>query len=364
MEIKTNPPDRILSIDIFRGFTMFLLIGEFTRLYGHLSPDIFENSFLSTLFAQVHHHPWNGLRFWDLIQPYFMFIVGLSLPFAVKSRIKKGDTSRGILIHVLKRSLILLFMGWALYCIGPGKITFRFQNVLAQIAVTYLIAYLIMNRSFKFQVIFSLGLLVLTDLLYQFFPLEGYNHAFVNGESFGTWVDSLFGTSSSWASFNAIPTAAHTIWGVLVGQLLMSEKPALKKFKQMLIVGIVLVIVGYLMDPFIPIIKRISTSSFVIVSGGWSIITLALFYWIADIKKWNKGWPLFFGVVSMNSLFIYLFSHVGGAKLIEKIIHPFSYALFDWGGELMAQIITSLIVWAALWGLCYWMYLKRLFIKI
>jgi len=132
----------------------------------------------------------------------------------------------------------------------------------------------------------------------------------------------------------------------------------------MLIVGVVLVVVGYLMDPFIPIIKRISTSSFVIVSGGWSILTLALLFWIADIKKWDKGWPLFFGVVSMNSLFIYTFSHVGGARLFERILHPFTYALFDWGGELMAQIITSLIVWAALWGLCYWMYKKRLFIKI
>jgi predicted acyltransferase len=364
MENKLSPPDRILSIDIFRGFTMFLLIGEFTRLYSHLSPDIFESSILSTIFSQVHHHPWNGLRFWDLIQPYFMFIVGLSLPFAVQSRIKSGATSHQILIHVLKRSVILFLLGWALYCIGPGRITFRFQNVLAQIGVTYLIAYLIMNRSFKFQVIFSLGLLVLNDVLYQLFPVEGFNHAFVQKENFGAWLDLLYGGYNGWAAFNAIPTAAHTIWGVLAGKLLMSDKPAMIKFKQLLIVGVLLVVVGYLMDPFIPIIKRISTSSFVIVSGGWSIVTLALLFWIADIKKMNKGWPLFFGVVSMNSLFIYLFAHVGGAKFFENILHPFTYALFDWGGELTAQVITSLLIWAALWGLCYWMYKKRLFIKI
>jgi predicted acyltransferase len=270
MENKLSPPDRILSIDIFRGFTMFLLIGEFTRLYSHLSPDIFESSILSTIFSQVHHHPWNGLRFWDLIQPYFMFIVGLSLPFAVQSRIKSGATSHQILIHVLKRSVILFLLGWALYCIGPGRITFRFQNVLAQIGVTYLIAYLIMNRSFKFQVIFSLGLLVLNDVLYQLFPVEGFNHAFVQKENFGAWLDLLYGGYNGWAAFNAIPTAAHTIWGVLAGKLLMSDKPAMIKFKQLLIVGVLLVVVGYLMDPFIPIIKRISTSSFVIVSGGWS----------------------------------------------------------------------------------------------
>jgi len=364
MKVQPNPPDRILSIDIFRGFTMFLLIGEFTRLYYHLGPGTMEGTIIGAITTQFHHHPWNGLRFWDLIQPYFMFIVGLSLPFAVKSRINKGDTSHQILIHVIKRSVILFLMGWGLYCIGPGKITFQFQNVLAQIGVTYLIAYLVMNRSFKFQVIFSVGLLVLTDGVYRLFPVEGFNHAFVNGENFGNWVDSLLGVKSSWASVNAIPTAAHTIWGVLAGKLLMSDQSTSKKFKKLLITGVLLVIAGYLMDPLTPIIKRISTSSFVVVSGGWSLVTLALFFWIADIKKWTKGWPLFFGVVSMNSLFIYLFAHVGGADLVETILHPFTYALFDWGGGKTAPVITSILVWTALWGLCYWMYKKRLFIKI
>ncbi len=366
MEMNPNPQDRILSIDIFRGFTMFLLIGEFTGLYSIIPHDVSDGGIISAINTQFHHHPWNGLRFWDLIQPYFMFIVGLSMPFAISGRIKKGNTSRQIFIHVLKRSFILFFMGWALYCIGPGKITFFFQNVLAQIGVTYLIAYLVMARSFKFQILFSLGLLALTEMLYRFFPVEGFNHAFVIDENFGTWFDLLYDGKSDggWVSFNAIPTAAHTIWGVLVGKLLMSDEPAMKKFKQLLIAGSLLVVVGYSMDPFTPIIKRISTSSFVIVSGGWSIITLALLFWIADIKKLNKRWPLFFGVVSMNSLFIYLFSHVGGAELIESILHPFTYALFDWGGELSAQIITSLLVWGVLWGLCYWMYRQRLFIKI
>ena len=366
MKTKSNNTDRILSIDIFRGFTMFLLIGEFTGLFSIIPHDVSDGGIVSSINTQFHHHPWNGLRFWDLIQPYFMFIVGLSLPFAVKSRTKKGDTSRQIFNHVLKRSLILIVMGWALYCIGPGEIRFLFQNVLAQIGVTYLIAYLIMHRSFKFQVIFSLALLVLTEGLYRFFPIEGFNHPFVIDENFGAWLDQLYNGQSpgGWVSFNAIPTAAHTIWGVLVGQLLMKDQPAINKFKQMLIAGVVLIIVGYLMDPITPIIKRISTSSFVLVSGGWSIVTLALLFWIADIKKISKGWPIFFGVVSMNSLFIYLFSHVGGARLFERVLHPFTYAIFDWGNEFTAPIATSLLVWAALWGLCYWMYKQRLFIKI
>ena len=361
--MSTTSKDRIVSIDVFRGLTMFLLIGEFTGLFAllHETGGIF--GFIGN---QLHHHPWNGLRFWDLIQPFFMFIVGVSLPFAIKNRRDHGNTSPQIFKHVWKRAAILLLMGWGLYCIGHGQITFYFQNVLAQIAITYLIAYLIMNHSFKFQVGFSFVLLVITECLYRFFWVEGFDQAFVANENFGTWLDLQYGGADlggSWVSFNAIPTAAHTIWGVLIGKLLMSEKPALLKVKQMVVAGVVLLAIGYLLDPVTPIIKRISTSSFVIVSGGWSIITMALFYWLIDIKK-VKYLTLFFSVVSMNSLFIYLFAHVGGAEFIEQILHPFSYALFSFGGESVVKIITSVLVWGSLWGLCYWMYTKRLFIKI
>lgn len=361
-------PGRIKSIDVFRGITMFLLIGEFTELFELIPHDpATDGNFISVLGRQLHHHPWNGLRFWDLVQPFFMFIVGLSLPFAIKNRIKKGETPKQIFLHVLKRSAILLFLGWALYCVGNGQITTYFQNVLAQIGITYMIAYLIMKRTYTFQILFSIGLLILADALYLFFPVEGFNHPFILGENFGTWFDSLYGGADlggGWNSFNAIPTAAHTIWGVLVGKLLLEKKSANKKLKQLLIVGLVLVGAGYLMDPLVPIIKRIATSSFVIVSGGWAILIMAFLYWLIDIKKMDGKWTFFFSVVSMNSLFIYLFAHLNGGMLIEEILHPFTNALFGWGGELTTGIITSILVWASLWGLCYWMYKKQLFIKI
>jgi predicted acyltransferase len=359
--------ERILSIDVFRGLTMFLLIGEFTHLFTYMVNDSLQGTILFALGEQFHHHPWNGLRFWDLIQPFFMFIVGLSLPFAVRTRKRKGDDQKKITRHVIKRSIILFILGWALYCIGPGEITFRFQNVLAQIAVTYLIAYLIMERSVTFQVIFSLGLLILTELLYRYFPVEGFNHPFTPNENFGTWFDLQYGGADlygHWVSFNAIPTAAHTIWGVLVGQLLMNESTKKRKMGIMVVVGISLIVTGYLLDPVTPIIKRISTSSFVIVSGGWSILTMGLFYGILDFKQWKGKWTLFFQVIGMNSLFIYLFAHVEGADFIEKILHPFTYIIYGWGDVLTAEILTSITVWFALWGLCYWMYKKRILIKI
>lgn len=363
---KNALDDRILSIDLFRGITMFLLLGEFVNVYNYFTPDVFGQGIISAINNQFHHVEWAGLRFWDLIQPYFMFIVGLSLPFAIKSRVNKGDSPQQISRHTHKRALTLIIMGWALYCIDAGEIIFYFQNVLVQIGAAYSIAYLVMRRSFMFQVLFSLGLLVLTEMLYRLFPVEGFNHAFVMHQNFGSWLDTQYNgwSSGGWVSFNMIPTSAHTIWGVLIGQFLMTNKVATTKFLVMLVVGTGLVVLGYLLDPLTPIIKRTATSSFVIVSGGWSILTLALLYWIVDIKKFNKGWTLFFGVVSMNSIFIYLFSHVGGADLIEKIIHPFTYMLFFWASEFSAQVFTSIIVWGLIWGICYWMYLKKLFIKI
>jgi len=366
MNNDNGSEDRILSIDLFRGLTMFLLLGEFVNIFNYFTPAIFGEGVITAINSQFHHHPWNGLRFWDLIQPYFMFIVGLSLPFAMKSRIKKGDTLKQISKHTYKRALILILMGWALYCISAGKITFYFQNVLVQIGGAYSIAYLIMHRSLRFQALFSIGLLLLTEVIYRLFSVDGFSEPFVINQNFGSWLDTLYGGQSDggWASFNMIPTAAHTIWGVLIGQYLMSKNSPLTKLTNMIIIGVVLIVLGYLLGFITPIIKRISTSSFVIVSGGWSILTLAFLYWIVDIKKVNKGWTTFFGVVSMNSIFIYLFAHVGGAKLIEEVLHPFTYGLFFWANQISAQIFTSLAVWALLWCICYWMYTKKLFIKI
>ena len=343
---------------------MFLLIGEFTPLYELMaSPEIVGSTF-SKLGLQLQHHAWNGLHFWDLIQPFFMFIVGLSLPFALKIRKEKGATQKEIFYHILKRSAILLFLGWALYCIGPGKITFRFQDVLAQIAFTYFIAFLISNKSFTFQIAVSFLFLVIADLIYRIFPIEGYNEPYVALKNFGTWLDLQYGgadLNGAWVSFNALPTTAHTIWGVLAGKLLMSEKSAMKKWYMLAGFGFALVFLGYGLDAYIPIIKRIATASFVIVSGGWAMLVLSLIYWLVDIKKWQGSWTLFFSIISMNSLFIYLFTHVGGATFIEHIYHPFFFSIF---GNTFALITSSILVWASLCGICYWMYKKKIFVKI
>jgi predicted acyltransferase len=359
--------ERILSVDFFRGFTMFLLIGESTELYSHIQ-SIQGSSIMNFLGTQLSHHEWNGLHFWDLIQPFFMFIVGVAIPFAVSNRKKKGDSDHKILMHALKRSGLLLFFGWALYCMEPGRIVFRLQNVLAQLSVTYLVAFLIMNKGFRFQLIFSLAVLLIADLAYRYFPVEGFNHPWVPYENLGAWANNKIEgveKASIWASINAFSTISHTVWGVMFGQLLQSNRAVKDKIRIMIIAGLSGLIIGYSLDflHITPIIKKIATSSFVFASGGWAILALAFCYWLIDVRKIFTA-TKFFIIVGMNCIFIYLLFSMGGAEIIRRFFTPFATSFFSWAGEITAAIIASLCTWAALWYICYWLYKNKLFIKI
>lgn len=358
---------RITSVDFFRGFTMFLLAGEATELYSHLLES--NNGFIHFIGNQLHHHEWHGLHFWDLIQPFFMFIVGVAIPFAVANRLKKGESNRDVTLHAFKRSFLLLFFGWALYFVDAGHLVFRFQNVLAQLSVTYIVAFLIRNKSFRFQIIFTLVILLLIDLAYRFFPVEGFNNPWVNFQNLGAWFNNKIEgvqKASEWATLNFVSTTAHTVWGVLCGKILMSDKSPVQKIKTLVIGGVSALVIGYGLDllNITPIIKKIATSSFVFASGGWAILVLAFCYWLIDVKKIFVKGSWFFIVVGMNSIFIYLFFSLRGANLFERIAKPFSELLFSWTGEMLTSEITSLAVWGALWYLCYWLYKNRLFIKI
>jgi predicted acyltransferase len=364
---NTSPAERMISIDFFRGFTMFLLIGESTRLYNHIRN--IDTGFAQFIGNQLDHHEWHGLHFWDLIQPFFMFIVGVAIPFAFANRQKKGDSDSSITRHAYKRAFLLFFLGWALYCIDPGKIVFRLQDVLTQLSVTYLVAFLIRNKSFWFQMVLTLAILLIMDLAYRFFPVEGFNQPWVAFQNLGAWANNKIegvDKASIWASINAFSTIAHTVWGVLCGKLLMSEKPVTEKIKILIIAGISGLVIGYSLDllNITPIIKKIATSSFVFTSGGYAILVLTFSYWLIDVKKIFVNGSKMFRIVGMNCIFIYLFFEVGGASLVYKIITPFTVSLLSWGGEITVGIATSLLVWAALWYICYWLYKNKVFIKI
>jgi predicted acyltransferase len=169
-----------------------------------------------------------------------------------------------------------------------------------------------------------------------------------------------------WVAINCIPTAAHTIWGALAGKLLMRETGPAMKIRTLLIAGIVGLIVGYAMDWTVtPIIKRIATSSFTIASGGWCLVALAACYWWIDVRDHRK-YLKFFTIVGMNPIFIYLFFEIVGNRWFNEYVGAITNGLMEmiFVPEHLMLIITSLVIFALEWGLCYFLYSKRIFFRL
>lgn len=349
---------------------MFFLVLEGTFFYDYAKEAATEGSFLHNIVLQFHHHSWNGLRFWDLIQPYFMFIVGVAMIYSISNRLKKGTTQIEITKHLLIRSIILFFFGVILHCGYAGKVVWELWNVLTQLAFTILIAYSIYKLRIRYQFAISVLLLLFTEILYRYSNINGFNEPFVMGKNFGSYIDLITMNKindGGWVFINFLPTAAHTIWGVIAGQILLSKKENFEKFKILLITGVTGVVVGYSMD-FIgltPIIKRICTSSFVIVSGGLCLITLAVFYYLVDIKYFNKGLKIFV-VVGMNSIFIYMFSQTLGMQWFNGFINIFTtgFAKIISMDVYLTNILNALLVFILELYLCLWLYKNKIFFKI
>ncbi|MFH0759088.1 MAG: DUF5009 domain-containing protein [Bacteroidota bacterium] len=363
--------ERLHSLDLFRGLVMFLLVAEGAGIYHTWLAVTEPGTFMHALATQFHHHPWNGLRFWDLIQPYFMFIVGVAMWFSVSKRLERGDPKRDVTFHILRRCLLLLAFGVGLHIGYRGHLVWELWNVLSQLSVTILIAYALLKLPGRTQLLISVGLLVLSELLYRFTGIPGYDQPFVKDHNFGSFMDMVLmgkiNNGGGWVAINCIPTAAHTIWGVLAGKLLASSKPGLQKVKLLLIYGGTALLLGYVLDwtGADPIIKRICTASFVLTSGGWALLTLALFYWVVDIRG-SKKWTWFFAVVGMNPIFIYLFMETAGSQWLVGFSGAFiTDGLMRLGaGEHLALFINSVGVLAMAWGLCYWLYKHKVFFKI
>ena len=264
----------------------------------HLLNTFSPGSLGAGIIEQFHHHPWNGLRFWDLIQPFFMFIVGVAMWFSIRKRTQNGSSWNDNFRHIGRRCLILLAFGVTLHISYSNRLVWELWNVLSQLSVTIMIAFLIMRLPIRSQLLISFGLLLLTEILYRFTNIPGYDQAFVKDHNFGSFMDMVLmgkiNNGGGWVTINCIPTAAHTIWGVIAGDWISRNIPPKEKLRPLLMAGLAGLVIGYGLDwtGITPIIKRICTSSFVIVSGGWCLLVLAAMYWLIDVKKFNKGYSL------------------------------------------------------------------------
>ena len=363
-----TPMGRLLSLDAMRGFIMVLLALESTGLYWelirHTSPGP-----LRDFWTQFTHYPWHGLHFWDLIQPGFMFIAGTAMAFSLNKQWSAGLSWNHSFRKMLRRCFFLFFWGVLDYAVRGNHLSFELWDVLTQLSFTMLVAFLIFRWPARYQILLSLGLLVLTEILYRTIHVPGFSQPFTDQHNFGNYIDLVLMNKinkDGWVAINCIPTAAHTIWGALAGKLLLDRE---RKNKTLLLcgAGILALACGYGLDwsGITPIIKRIATSSFTLVSAGYCLLGLAFFYWWIDILGHRRYLKLF-TILGMNSIFIYLFFEIVGDRWFTGYIRTISDGLLGLTvlpGALVA-IIGCLVVFSMEWLLCYFLYKKKIFFKV
>ncbi len=348
---------------------MLLLAAESARLYERLQ-HLAEGSIAEHITRQFFHHPWHGLLAWDLVQPAFMTMAGTAMYISFSNKKKKGINWSDNLPHVLWRCLKLLIAGVALHCVYAGKLVWELWNVLTQLSVTTLVAYLVIQRSWKFQLFLCVLILIVADLMYRFILVPGFDQPFVEYHNFGAYMDTVFMgkiNQDGWVTINFISTSVHTVAGCLIGMLLLSNYTENRKVIYLLAAGAICLLFGYGIDLAggTPIIKRIATSTFVLASAGWVLWITALLYWMIDIKKQNRySWV--FVVIGMNPIFIYLLFETVGHQWVNKTVALFVQGFLSWLTTPLVyqEIASSLATLLLYWGICYFLYKRRIFIKL
>jgi predicted acyltransferase len=368
MNENLSVSNRLSSLDFLKGMTMILLALESTLLFEHLLP-IAKGSWADPILNQFFHHPWHGLHFWDLIQPTFMFVAGVALAFSMKKRRQTLSWSQSF-FKILKRCGWLFFWGVLDYAVRASGLSFELWDVLTQLSFTTLVAFLIMDWSVPAQLFVSGLCLLIPEFLYRYSHIPGFDQPFVDQHNFGNYVDRILMNKinpGGWVAINCISTSAHTIWGVLAGKLLISDKTSTRKMKILLGGSVILLVLGLGLDwlQITPIIKRIATSSFVLVSGGYCLLFLDLCYWWIDIKK-HQNYLLLFNLFALNSIFIYLFNEIVGDRWSTGYILAITNGLFGYTHIPIniANVMGSLVVFTLETGLLYFLYRKKIFFKL
>jgi len=352
---KPSRSDRLVSLDAFRGFIMTTLAA-----HGFGLATLSDDPSWGWLGRQFDHVAWEGLVFWDLIQPAFMFMVGLAMPFAFAARARRGG-SESVWTHVAYRALMLIVISNVMISIAAGQMRFQLINVLAQMGFTYFICYWLMKLRFKAQAIWAGAIMVAYTILFTAFP--GSGGAYSIGDNIGERIDQfIFGAANPghWATINFIPSIVVTLFGVWCGYLMIEKNSHTRRIKLLAAGAAACFTVGYALSPFIPIIKRIHTTSYTFAASGWVLLMLLGFYWLVEVKGLRRiTFPLV--VVGMNSMFIYGL-HILFTGWIDESVAVFTHEytfLGKWGP--VAQAVSMLLV---MWYLCHWLYKRRIFVKI
>jgi heparan-alpha-glucosaminide N-acetyltransferase len=354
----SNATERLLSLDVFRGLTMLLLIS-----HGFGIHEAFQNNAsLAWLADQFEHRAWAGCTLWDLIQPAFTFIVGVAIPLSTARRMAQGATRSELLRHVLWRAAFLIVLSNLLSNWNTTQgLKFQLINVLCQIALGYVVCFAVMQLPFRMQALTAAGLMVFHHALFYLFP--GPDGPFSQSGNIGAVLDAKllgYNYSGYYTTLNFLGNSITILFGVWTGMLLGHYREHAQRLKVLLACAASCFALGLLLANWIPMVKRLWLGSFTFFSAGWVLLAFATCYWLIECKGWRKAtFPAV--VVGMNCIFIYSFSQVLRGWLARGVGNfPGKFAFLGDAGA----IPLNLIVMAIMWYLCYWLYQRKIFFKI
>jgi len=335
---------RVQSVDLFRGLTIAgMILVNTPGTWG-------------AIYAPLEHSTWNGLTPTDLIFPFFLFIVGLSIALAYKN----VENTKSAYKKILIRSLKIIGLGMFLNIFLPyfpfieNLSTVRIPGVLQRIGLVFFVAAII-NLNFKWKPILfiSIGILIIYWLWMGFLPLNGIKPSFDRvPNNWANYLDlKIFGKHTWKVDYDpeglvsSFPALVSTLSGILIGNILIASKN--NKLKLFIIYGFTMLVVGLIWSKWFPINKALWTSSFVLVTSGLATLFLALTYYLADIKKYNFG--NIFKYVGANAISIYFLSYFF-EKTFELVKVNQEQSIHGW---LYHTFFTSFITNPKISSLCF-----------
>jgi predicted acyltransferase len=403
IESPAAKPPRNVAVDAYRGFVMLLMMAEVLR-FAQVARAYPHSLFWRILAFNQTHVEWTWLGLHDLIQPSFTFLVGVALPYSIRSRQRKNESFARSLAHTIVRSIVLIALGIFLRSIHQPITNFTFEDTLTQIGLGYTFAFLLAFTKPQWQWTALAAILVGYWLAWALYPLPSTNfgyaavgvpqdwhshllHGFAAhwnknanlGQAFDLWFLNLFPRTSpfvynsgGYLTLSFIPTLGTMLLGLAAGRWLVASSPQIP-FRRFLIAGTALAGGGVLLHVFCinPIVKRIWTPAWTLFSGGLCFYILAAFSWLLDQHGDKHGdkqghrrlaFPLV--VIGMNSIAAYLFAHLW-EDFVESSLrtHLGDRVLYLFGAGLEPLVLgglTLLIYWYAL----YWMYRRNVFLRI
>lgn len=386
---------RIISIDAFRGFVMFLMLAEAMRLWT-LHTAFPESRFWSIVAYNTTHVPWQGCSLHDLIQPAFSFLVGAALPFSLANRRARGATFPRMLGHAVWRSAVLILLGIFLRSMSRPHTNWTFEDTLTQIGLGYTFLFLLAFTSLRVQVAAFVALLVGFWAAFILYPLpgpgfdysqvgvrEGWPHLYTGflahfnknsnvAWAFDVWFLNLFPrqtpfrfNSGGWSTLSFIPTLATMMLGMWAGRWLQTSRSTSEKLKGLIAAGVALAVAGLLLQwlQINPIVKRIWTSSYTLYSGGLILLMLAAFYAAIEWKGWRR-WSFPLLVIGANSIAIYVMSWTMEEFVSSALVRHLGPGPFAFLGPPFEPVLRGAAVLVVFWMILFWMYRKKIFLRI